>query len=136
LEFLNIINSHYKLGMQASMLVLHAHDPLDQCFSTYATVRTSVDEKTVRCGQVRMRKTGRCKCILKNPLFVQSPSCFFEKHGIAHNEKSTDSYFDSLNISTEKCIRSYGKPLRNLLSVCSIVASYDVNKRHSTARQS
>jgi len=33
------------------------------------------------------------------------------------------SYFNSLNISTEKWFRSYGKPLRNFLSACPIVTS-------------
>jgi len=33
------------------------------------------------------------------------------------------SYLDSLNISTKKYMRNYGKPQRNFLSACSVVTS-------------
>jgi len=39
------------------------------------------------------------------------------------NWETLRSYFDSLNISTEKCIRSYRQLLWNFLSACSTVTS-------------
>jgi len=64
-----------------------------------------------------------CNRILNNPLFIQSPYCFFVKHGTAHNEnwQTLRSHFDGLNILTEKCIWRYRKLPRNFLCACSIV---------------
>jgi len=57
------------------------------------------DEKTLFCCS---------KCILNNPLFVYHHLAFLKNMipRTTKNWQTLHSYFDSLNISTEKCSRS------------------------------
>jgi len=93
-----------------------------------------------RYALVRMRKPrgaddkhGADECVWENLVallkilslfnrtifFLQNMGSLTRKH-----RETLRSYFDSLIISTEQYIRSYGKLLRNFLSACSVVASW------------